>query len=306
MRRPSPLPANLSTAPFAVSARGAQDVSPKRVRAADLSSPFRGVRVPLHLLTHATAERKFALLCDAYQTKMPDRWFFSNVTAARILGVPVPRRLERMEVHVSSVVAHERPRGKWVKGHSAPGATIIGFQGRPVRAPAELWCELASVLSVDELIQAGDRLLSDEPVRLATAMQLAAAVKKHGRRAGARKLREALPQLRERVWSPKETTVRLAIIRAGLPEPENNKPIHDQDGRLVAIGDLVLEKYMTVIEYEGERWHTDERAIIDVDRFNDLSALKWTIVRVRKHHSRADIERMVERALRANGWSPRE
>lgn len=304
MRHPRPLPAELAATPFAVCDADRLELSRNRLRAQDLDAPFRSVRVPLALLADAKPEQKFATLCAAYQTKMPPRWFFSGPTAARIMGIPVPQRLERMEVHVSSLVPHERPRGKRVRGHSAPTATIGTFRGLAVRDPAGVWCELASTLTVDELIQAGDRLLSEKPFRLATREQLATAVQRHGRRAGARKLREALPQLRERVWSPKETTVRLTIVRAGMPEPENNKPIFDENGELVAIGDLVLEEYMTVVEYEGERWHADDRAVIDVDRFNALAGLKWTIVRVRKHHSRADIERLVERALRANGWEP--
>ncbi|GAA4176180.1 hypothetical protein [Gryllotalpicola koreensis] len=304
MRHPEPFPADLTAAPFAVRDADRRNISRNRLRARDLTSPFRGVRVPLALVANAKPEKKFAALCDAYQTKLPPRWFFSGPTAARIMGIPVPHRLERMEVHVSSLVPHERPRGRWVRGHSAPGATVGTFRGRPVREPAEVWCELASVLDIDELIQAGDRLLSDKPFRLATREQLEAAVARHAGRAGAKKLREALPQLRERVWSPKETTVRLTMVRAGMPEPENNKPIYDENGKLVAIGDLVLEEFMTVVEYEGERWHADDRSIIDVDRFNALSALLWTIVRVRKHHTRADIERMVEKALRANGWTP--
>lgn len=304
MRRPEALPTALAIAPFAVADADSNGVSRARLRARDLNRPFRGVRVPISLLSNATDEQKFARLCDAFQTKLPKRWFFSHATAARIMGIPVPLRLELMEVHVSSLVPHERPRGIRVKGHSAPRATIIHFNGRPVREPSELWCELASVLTLDELIQAGDRLLSENPFRLATVEQLTDAVRRHGRRPGAKKLRDALPQLRENVWSPKETTVRLTITRAGMPEPENNKPIYDRNGKLVAIGDLVLEEFMTLVEYEGERWHSDARAIIDIDRFNALSALKWTIVRIRKHHQDAEIERLVGRALRANGWNP--
>jgi len=174
--------------------------------------------------------------------------------------------------------------------------------GRPVREPAELWCELATMLTLDELIQAGDRMLSDKPVRLATYEQLVAAVKRRNTRPGARKLREALSLIRPRVWSPKETEVRLTMWRAGFPEAANNEPIFDKAGNLIAIGDLVLKQFMTVVEHEGERWHRDERAVIDIDRFNKLSALGWTIVRIRKHHSREDVVRMIREALILNGW----
>lgn len=302
MRHPNALPHPLSSAPFTVREADRAGVNRGRLRARDLTGPFRGVRVPKALTDRADDEGKFDVLCDAYQAKLGPHCFFSHATAARILGIPLPRHLEVLEMHVSTSVPHQRPRGRWVKGHSAPHATVRSMLGRPVRDPAEVWCELASVLTVDQLIQAGDRLLAERPFPLASRQQLAAAVERHGARSGAIKLRAALPQLRERVWSPKETEVRLVLLRAGLPEPENNKEIHDAKGRLIAIGDLVLERYRTVIEYEGQRWHADDRALIDVDRFNALSALGWTIVRIRKHHTRADIERLVTTALVTNGW----
>jgi len=304
MRRPAALPDPLTTAPFHVREADLLAVSRARLRATDLAAPFRGVRVPLSLIENASPEQRFEILCAAYRSKLPPHWFFSHVTAARLLGVPVPRRHELLEVHVSSTTPHERPRGRWVRGHSAPTARFRSISGHCVREPAELWCELASMLSFDELIQAGDRLLAERPFALATLREMASAVKKHGRRIGAKKLKLALPLLRTNVWSPKETHVRLVMLRAGLPEAENNKPIFDRSGTLIAIGDLVLERWMTVVEYEGERWHRDPWSGIDVDRYNALSRLGWTIVKIRKHHTKADIERLIREALIANGWRP--
>jgi hypothetical protein len=255
--------------------------------------------VPVALLEGADDDTKFAILCEAYQAKMPSGWFFSFATAARILGLPLPRRLQLFEVHVSAPQRGVRPRGRHVKGHSATNAGTGRFFGRTVRDPAELWCELASVLRLDELIAVGDRLLSDHPVALTTRARVEAAVLAHGGRRGARLLREALPLLRDNVWSPRETWVRLVLLRAGLPEPARNQDIFDHRGRRVAIGDLVYAELMVLIEYEGERWHPDPWSVIDVDRYNTLSALGWTIVRIRKHHTAADVERMVRAALAA-------
>ncbi|GAA4190808.1 hypothetical protein GCM10022288_20650 [Gryllotalpicola kribbensis] len=302
MRNPTPLPPALEAAPFSVHQADAHGIPRGRLRARDLTATFRAVRVPLALLREASPERKFWILCQAYRAKLPKGWFFSGATAARILGVPVPRRLEVLEVHVSAPTPKLRPRGRHVRGHCAPGAATRNFNGHEVREPAELWCELATVLTLDELIQAGDRIISDQPVRLASRERLEQVVRAHGGRRGARLLREALPQLRENVWSPKETWVRLVLLRAGLPEPARNRDIYDARGKRVAIGDLVYDEYMTLVEYEGERWHADAQSIIDVDRFNTLSRLGWTIVRIRRHHTAEDVERMVRAALVANGW----
>jgi hypothetical protein len=303
MHPAAPLPGKLSSGPFTVAqARGA-GLTTARLRASDLANPFAGVRLPRRLLDEADDERRFALLCDAYQAKLPRGWFFSGPTAARILGLPLPARLERFEVHITAPTAFT-PRGRHVVGHTARAAETARMFGRVVRVPAEVWCELASVLNLDELIAAGDRLLSDEPVMLATRRHLERAVAAHGRRRGVRMLREALPLLREDVWSPRETWVRLVLLRAGLPEPARNHRIHGPGGRLVAIGDLVYERFKIVIEYEGERWHHDRWSGIDVDRYNALNLLGWLVVRVRRHHTAADVERMTRAALLARGWRP--
>lgn len=301
MSRPQPLPGHLAAAPFTVAQADDAALPRGRLRASDLAHPFRGVRVPRTLLAEAGDDRRFAILCDAYQSKLPRAWFFSGPTAARIMGIPLPPRLQRLEVHVTAVSAFA-PRGRFVVGHAARAAETTRVSGRRVRVPAEVWCELASVLDVDELIAAGDRLLSDKPVLLSTRRHLERAVAAHGTGRGVRKLREALPQLREDVWSPRETWVRLAILRAGLPEPARNRRIRGPDGKLVAIGDLVYEQYRVVIEYEGERWHRDPWSVIDIDRYNRLALLGWAIIRARKHHAAAEVERLVREALVSRGW----
>ncbi|MCL2515063.1 MAG: endonuclease domain-containing protein [Microbacteriaceae bacterium] len=239
---------------------------------------------------------RFALLCDAYQVKLPHGWFFSGPTAARIMGVPLPPALNRLEVHVTAA-GDFLPRGPFVIGHKARHPATTRMFGRPVRVPAELWCELASVLELDDLIAAGDRMLSEKPIMLTTRRHLSDAVDAHGAGRGVRRLREALPQLREDVWSPRETWTRLVIVRAGLPEPERNRRIYGRDGRLIAIGDLVYPDRKIVIEYEGERWHSDRWSGVDVDRYNRLVLAGWTVIRIRKHHGAEDVERMVREAL---------
>lgn len=301
MSRPEPLPEHLASGPFTVTEADASSLTRGRLRSSDLASPFKGVRLPRALLEDAGPERQFTLLCDAYQKQMPRGWFFSGPTAARIMGVPLPARLEQLRVHVTAI-GEFAPRGKYVIGHTARHADTTRFNGNRVRVPNEVFCELASVLELDELIAAGDRMLCDKPYLLATPRHLEAAVMAHGSGRGARNLREALPQLRQNVWSPRETWVRLVILRAGMPEPARNHRIYGRDGKLVAIGDLVYEKLKIVIEYEGARWHSDRWAVIDVDRYNRLVLLGWSVIRVRKHHTAADVERMVREALTRRGW----
>ncbi|GAA4175025.1 DUF559 domain-containing protein [Gryllotalpicola koreensis] len=292
--------------PFAYADALARDVSRSRTRRSDLESPMHGVRMP-HGYTQVKELRvAVGRRCEAYATKMRADHWFSHFTAAILHGLPLPLRFEiRDVVHVSAPAGHRAPRGRNVRGHSTSFGTIVTIGDLRVHDPAETWCELAPFLTVDELIQAGDALLSDfRRPPLCSPERLASAVKDYGDRKESVRLRVALPQLRLRVWSPRESWVRLILLRSGFPEPELNADIFDELGRRVAIGDFVYWRFKVLIEYEGEPHDKPKQSIIDVDRFNELSALGWTIVRIKKHHRPSEISQMVARALSARGWTP--
>lgn len=59
------------------------------------------------------------------------------------------------------------------------------------------------------------------------------------------------------VRSPRETLLRLLIRDAGLPEPEINFWIYDDDGRFLTESDLVYPEEKVVLEYEGDHHRTD-------------------------------------------------
>ena len=94
----------------------------------------------------------------------------------------------------------------------------------------------------------------------------------------------------------------------GLPEPEVNGRILDDDGRFVAFGDLVYRRWRVILEYDGEQHRTDERQFArDVERLDDLARLGWRVVRVSKQHRglrRIQRLRRVHEALIERGWSP--
>ena len=98
---------------------------------------------------------------------------------------------------------------------------VVEVRGVPVTAPVDTWCQLSTVLELDALIEAGDALVRRKHP-LATMAELRAGVSHYAGQRGAKKLREALTQVRPRTDSAKETATRLVIVRAGLPEPEVN------------------------------------------------------------------------------------
>ena len=84
MVRPSELPAGLQSVPFYCATGLANGVSPRRVRAGDLTAPFRGIRQ-----SHPVPEG-IAWKCRAYRERMRPDAAFSHGTAAQLLGLPLP------------------------------------------------------------------------------------------------------------------------------------------------------------------------------------------------------------------------
>lgn len=230
---------------------------------------------------------------------------FSGVTAAMLHRIPVPRRLEGDErVHVTALDGGRAPRGRGVRGYTtSAGPRRVLVSGLPALSPEDTWCSLAALLDLDELIAAGDRLLG-LPRPLTDVEGIDAAISRHRSRAGAAVLRQARPELRAQVFSPRETVTRLRLVRAGLPEPEPNSPIVLASGRRTK-GDLVYAAYRILVEYDGEQHLLDAAQwATDVARLNDLAMDGWCVIRITKHTPAATVVALARRALEDRGWTP--
>ena len=155
MSEPSPLPSRFAERPFATSAAMEAGVARQRLRRSDLVAPFHGVRAP------ASTELDQATRCDAYAQLMPERLAFAGPTAARIWGLPLPLAIERdPRLHVVATDGGRAPRGAGIVGTRTRRKVETRIEnGWRIVAPIEAWIGLASMLSVDQLVTAGDRLL---------------------------------------------------------------------------------------------------------------------------------------------------
>ncbi|TFB89010.1 hypothetical protein E3O44_05140 [Cryobacterium algoricola] len=270
----------------------------------DLEQPFHGIRSP------RVGPATIATLIAAYSERMSTAQFFSHVTAAHLHGLPLPRRFASsgvIHVCVDDPAERQRVRGT-VAHHARPGTVrLVDIGGYRVAAPVDVWRQLAAVLSLDELIVMGDALVGGKRP-LATMAELRTGVARHAGKRGARRLREALEWVRPGVLSPRETEIRLLLVRAGLPEPEVNAPLTDRTGRKIATGDLVYREYRVLVEYDGEQHRTDEEQYHwDIDRLDAIMEADWRVVRLNKTHIRlksASAVRKVDTALRDRGWRP--
>jgi hypothetical protein len=298
-----PLPPALREVAFTVAAGTEAGLSKSRLRSPDLIAPFRGVRSSSE--ASSIVER-----CRQYASRMPSTQFFSRQTAAAVFSIPLPWRFSRVgPLHVSAFEPEQEPRMRGVAGHTVqPGrATVVVEQGLRVTSPVDTWCELSTVLTVDELVVAGDRLLARQNP-LCTMQELRSAVAAFAGRRGVRKLRAALVDIRAGVDSPKETEVRLLLVRGGLPEPQINGVIRNRYGAQIAIGDMVYPEFRTLVEYDGQQHRTDDRQYqTDSDRVQEIMDENWRVIRVLKDQLRfrpATVLSRVRSALIAGGWSP--
>ena len=275
-RRPAPLPEPLTGGPFTVDAAQRHGVARARLRASDLSAPFHGVRAGERPADVVTLARAYAPLLAPGQ-------YFSHVTAARIHGLRMPLGARERDLHVTSLAPQRAPRAGGVIGHRATRSAVVTVGGLPVSDPLSTWCDLASMLTVRELVVMGDCLVDRHRPR-ATMTTLTDAVAGCAGQRGCRLLTRALALIRPGTDSPMETLLRLMLVDAGLPEPAVNAPIHNRYGALIAHADLAYTAQRVAIEYDGGHHRSDERQYnIDIDRLDELMEEGWRVIRVNKN-----------------------
>ncbi len=310
MPRHVDLPVALRRAPFTSAHGRAVGLGRERLLGRDLAVPFPGVRVARSV--HMT----FLVRCAALSLRLPDDTAFSHITAARIWGVPLPSELESTEAfHVVTARRGARIRVAGVVGHeTSDGDGFRMHAGFRVTAPASTWFALAGMLHHDDLVAAGDHLVLTPRYPRASSRRphipigdLAVAVEKYRGR-HARRIRAAFTEVRDGAESRKETLLRLALVRRGLPEPLLNEEIFDDRGEFVGRADMYFPQWRVVVEYDGDQHRTDDRQFDeDVTRRENLIAAGNAYVSARKYGLGSGPQSgpaRAERALRAAGWRP--
>ncbi len=258
---------------------------------------YRGVYLPAHLADDLLAR------CRGLLDVLPASARFSHVTAGALLGLPVRASVGQIHVSVPADVVTPRRRPGLITHQRRMYEAPVHVQGVPVSRPAQLFLDLASVLDLAELVVVGDALLAGR-LDLPTIQRYLAERPRHR---GVLRAREAATLLRQHVDSPQETRLRLAIVRAGLPEPEVNVPVFDAAGGWIGSPDLGYRQYRIAIQYEGDAHRTNRRRWRqDIARDEAFTDSGWLVLRAVAD----DIVRpqpflgRLTRRLRERGWLP--
>jgi hypothetical protein len=277
MPRRVPLPPELGRRPFTVDEAQALGLTEGRLRNVELSRPAYGVR-------RLGPARDLTQLAGATARVLPAGSAFSHLTAARMLGLPVPHRWAPTEpLDVMNATAEPKTRRAGCSGHlGLESRRVVLRHGLRIVSPEDTWCDLAATgaLGPDELIVLGDAVVHHQ--RGIPSAQLAEAVTRRRGGRGRRLMAESLPQLRPRNNSPMETRARLLFLRGGLPEPELNVVITDQDsGQWLSDSDFVWREQRVVAEFDGDHHRTDRQQWQnDVARRENLQDDGWAFVQL--------------------------
>jgi hypothetical protein len=190
--------------------------------------------------------------------------------------------------HPAEMLWHNRrpPTGihAWSDGFDTDEVEVIGGMG--VTTPARTALDLACRYPLGEAVAAIDALARATHLKMADVELLAARYR--GRR-GIRKARKVLDLVDPGAESPRETWLRLLVIRHGFPRPRTQIPVYDEFGALVAVLDMGWEDIKLALDYEGAHHRNPVRFHKDIRRHDTVTELGWMDIRVTSGDTEAGI-----------------
>ncbi|MFQ4150019.1 DUF559 domain-containing protein [Arthrobacter sp. LAPM80] len=300
-REEAPFPA----VPFTLKEAQAMGVTPGRLRNRDIAGISKGLYRPVSWEFELRDAAR--VLCTA----TPGAWI-SHSTAARLHGLILPPWLSASnELHLSKPRKLPETRRNGITGH-----TVVVREGEVetdgelrISTRARTWLDLARTLPLHDLICAGDQLIrvprpefEGRVAPYATLVSLRDMVGHHGNLQGIVRARAALGLMRVGSDSGPETLLRLAMLDAGLPEPDLQLTLWNRPGSPSADAGYRLRRI--ALQYDGAH-HLDElQQQSDRRRDNAFRAAGWTVMVFTQDDLADGFEgavRRIKRALR-DAW----
>lgn len=234
-----------------------------------LHRPTRGVR---------TTEQGWWADLAGFALALPDHAFFSHLTAAHILDLPLPA-IDPRPFHVTVPPDKSRGSRDGIAWHARPlTGDRTRSRGFPITTALRTWRDLGEMLGVPDLVAAADVMLRR---RHCTMQELqATAGIRH-----ARKLSIAADLAHAGSRSPRESLFRVAMVEAKLPRPELNKDILDR-GAWLGCGDFVWEGYRLIVDYDGQDHGDSDQRHQDAATRNAYRLHGWQHLVITKHMTR--------------------
>jgi hypothetical protein len=175
--------------------------------------------------------------------------------------------------------------------------------GLLVTTPERTAFDMGRLIRGDEAVERLDALGNATRFKASSVAKLA---RRHGGSPGLPRLLTALNLYDAGAQSPKESWLRLLVVRAGFPRPRTQIPVFDDFGTARYFLDMGWEDSRIAVEYDGD--HHRERATFgnDIVRSEFIAYRGWTHIRVVAGTHPADIVNRVRRAWLSSVRSDRE
>lgn len=191
--------------------------------------------------------------------------------------------------------------GLWVRTNTFEPDEVQLIDGVPVTIPARTALDLACWYPTMVAVPALDALARATEFKSADVELL---MRRYRGRRGLRRARVSLDLVDAGAESPKESWLRLILIRAGLPRPQTQIRVYDDVTGRVAYLDMGWEDLKVAAEYDGEHHQRDPvQYRHDALRQEMLQRRRWINIRVLAGHREDDVVRRV-RAARARRSPP--
>lgn len=309
MHMQTALPSTLAAGPFTLTRATAEGIPRHRLLQPDVAHVSRGLYRP------ADWDFELEAAARALSAATPGAWI-SHVTAARLRSSCLPPWLsDSTELHLSKPRALPSVRRKGVIGHTVIAADdeVESVDGIRISTRSRTWLDMARVLPLKDLVSLGDELIrlprpefEGREVPFATLEELRALTERHKNLQGIVRAREALELMRVGADSGPETMLRLAMLDAGVPTPELQLRLREEDP-MSPSADLGYRHRRVAIQYDGGHHLAPEQQLSDRRRDKAFEAAGWTVLVFDKEDLADGFERAVrtiKRELRSAWLDP--
>ncbi|GLB67930.1 hypothetical protein [Arthrobacter mangrovi] len=287
MRKPYPLPNHLQQSAFTLEDGRKAGLSRSRLSNDTVVRTSRSIRSPKH------AELDFPGRLRPY-TRINERSCASHASAPIIWDFPdSDGGYPEEPIHLTRPSGAARIRRDNIVCHRSQvyPDEVEQLDGIFLTSRARTWLDLAEGSDLDLLVVIADHLIRIPRPRFenrrkpyCTLDELALLIGRHPGKSGIWLARQALDLARVGADSAPETRLRLALGRAGLPEPLLNCPIVDDSGKEWHSPDMSYPKYRLAIEYQGEPHTQPLQVRRDIRRAENVAAAGWDEIRISGDH----------------------
>jgi hypothetical protein len=204
------------------------------------------------------------VMLRAVARRIPAGAAFSGRTAAWLHGLDLAP-CDPIEVTIPEPIGSGHRAGLSVRRGALPREDIVRRRGLPTTSPLRTVIDLGGRDPLPEGVVAADMFLHAGLVSVDT---LRAYVAENPGAKGVARLRRVVELAEPKSESPMETRLRLLLVLAGLPRPDVQVSLHDDQGNFLGRPDLLYSRQRLAIEYDGGNHR--ERMVDDDRRQNGL------------------------------------